>query len=157
MTNVSHAIKHTTNFLTSKWIKCSMSTSPIFLSRCHLNMTIGITNLLNNPHAYGHYFFIDFHFFLNLNPKVNCVFQFCSKPLWTLFTQIFKITPSPMQLTTCPNNPLWFSNLLTHKLTQTNKMPTSHPNNPFYVFLAINGTWQTMNLDFHHFYSLFNS
>jgi len=69
----------------------------------------------------------------------------------------FQIASSPMCLITCLNDSLWFSNLLTHKLTQINKMPTSHPYNLFYVFLAISATWQTMNLDFHHLYSLFNS
>ncbi len=58
-----------------------MSNSPIFLCRYHPTIIKSITNSLNNAHAFTHNLFLDFHLFLNLNPKVDCPLNFAKDPL----------------------------------------------------------------------------
>jgi hypothetical protein len=130
--------------------KCSMSTSPVCLSKYYPTFAIIITNSLNSTYVSSDNLSLDFHFSLNLHPKTYCSLHFYSTCPWTPLTQkILTNLILPRNLQRAPNDPFWFSNLLNYawciilhnSKTRMKKMANLPCPLPFLkYFLAINGT-----------------
>ncbi len=88
----------------------------------------------------AHILFLGFHLLLNLNLKTYYIPQKSSSPPETYTPQQSTLTLELTTLSIMHNSSQQINNY-------ENRIQTSHPHCLFNVFLTINGTWQTMNLE----------
>ncbi len=105
----------------------------------------------------AHILFLGFHLLLNLNLKTYYIPQYYNKSLVCnpSHKKFFQKSSSPPETYTPQQSTLTLELTtlsIMHNSSQQinnyeNRIQTSHPHCLFNVFLTINGTWQTMNLE----------